>query len=379
MRVFFKLLNVPANCNYLWQRRVGAQNCTKGDIQLAFCPTCGFITNLAFNPESLKYDHHYENSLFYSPHFQDFSRSLAIRLVERYDLYNKKIFEIGYGKSNFLFLLCELGNNKGLSFDPTYNKTDVPYKEKGRVKFISDLSSEYNRDFKADLIFSWHTLEHIYNPGEFLINLRHLIGPHQSTYLYFGVPNGLHNFHKLFIWDIIYEHCSYFTPPSLAYLFKSCGFHVCELQIEHEGQSLGINAVPDNTVRENRYRINPFEVKQIANEITSFEINYIKKVNKCRDIVKQFSIQGKCIVIWGAGSRGVTFLNTLKDIQIEYAVDINPRKQGMYIPGTGQKIVPPEFLKEYKPDMILIMNSIYQMEIKNIAKNLGLKTKFLTV
>ncbi len=379
LRVFFELLNVPANCNYLWQSRKGAQKCTKGDIQLAFCPTCGLITNLAFNPEILTYDHHYENSLFHSPHFQEFSRLLAIRLVERFDLYNKKILQIGYGKSKFLFLLCELGNNKGLNFDTTHKISDVPYKEEGRIKFISDLYSEYTRDYKPDFIFSWHLLEHIYNPGKFLKNLRQLIGKNQSTYLYFSLGNGLHNFHKLFILDIIYEHCSYFTPSSLAYLFKSCGFQVCEIQIQHEGQSLCITALPDNKIIANRYRINPFDVKLIANEIISFEINYIKKVKKYRDMMKQFSVQGKRIVIWGAGSRGVTFLNTLKDIQIEYAVDINPRKQGMYIPGTGQKIVPSEFLKEYKPDIIIIMNAIYQLEIEHKTKNLGLKTKILTV
>ena len=48
--------------------------------------------------------------------------------------------------------------------------------------------------------------------------------------------------------------------------------------------------------------------------------------------------------MWGAGARGVTLLNMLNDSRIEYAVDINPRKQGKYVPGTGQQIVEPTFL-----------------------------------
>jgi hypothetical protein len=34
---------------------------------------------------------------------------------------------------------------------------------------------------------------------------------------------------------------------------------------------------------------------------------------------------------------------------IEYVVDINPRKAGRSVPGTAQKIVPPEYLRDYRP------------------------------
>jgi hypothetical protein len=81
---------------------------------------------------------------------------------------------------------------------------------------------------------------------------------------------------------------------------------------------------------------------------------------------------GERVVVWGAGSKGVTFLNTFKDQNlIEYAVDINPRKQGMYIPGTGQKIVSPFFLSEYQPSVIIVMNPIYQDEIEKSLDSLG--------
>lgn len=64
--------------------------------------------------------------------------------------------------------------------------------------------------------------------------------------------------------------------------------------------------------------------------------------------------KGSRIVLWGAGAKGVTFLNTQKaGRQIEYVVDINPRKQGMYVAGTGQRIVAPEFLSKYRPETIL--------------------------
>jgi hypothetical protein len=60
-------------------------------------------------------------------------------------------------------------------------------------------------------------------------------------------------------------------------------------------------------------------------------------------------------------------------------VDLNPRKQGMYIAGVGQKIVYPEFLQDYQPEIIIIMNPIYEQEIRQLTDNLGLKPELILV
>ena len=59
--------------------------------------------------------------------------------------------------------------------------------------------------------------------------------------------------------------------------------------------------------------------------------------------------------------------------QVEYIVDINPHKQGRFVAGSGQQIVGPEFLKEYQPDIVLVMNPIYQNEIQDALEKAGLK------
>jgi len=65
--------------------------------------------------------------------------------------------------------------------------------------------------------------------------------------------------------------------------------------------------------------------------------------------------------------------------QIEYVIDINTRKHGKFIPGTGQKIVPPEFLREYRPDVAIVMNPIYKNEIQQTLDQLGLSTQLMLV
>ena len=78
---------------------------------------------------------------------------------------------------------------------------------------------------------------------------------------------------------------------------------------------------------------------------------------------------GRSPVIWGSGSKCVAFLTTLGiDSEIECVVDINPRRHGKYIAGVGKRIVPPEHLKEFKPETIIVMNPIYKDEIARTAQ-----------
>jgi len=378
LKVFFKLWNVPVHCNVLWPSQEAAQNCPRGDIRLAFCPICSFILNLDFEPGRLQYTQTYENPLDFSHRFQVYERSLARRLIKRYDLYRKNIIEIGCGKGHFLKLLCQLGNNSGVGFDPTYVEQEKQNEEgKDQVKFIQDFYSERYWNYQGDLIVCRQTLEHIENPQAFLNMLRRVIGNRLDAHVCFEVPNALQTFRKLFVWDIIYEHCSYFTPISLSLIFSLSGFRVCELTEEYEGQFLCIHAAPSNQGILNPDDMQRGEVNQTASDVTSFAATHQRKVEVWRRALKQVESGGQRAVVWGAGSKGVSFLNALKSSQVEYVVDINPNKQGKYVPGTGQQIVPPKFLHDYQPEVIIIMNPIYRFEIRNLTKKLGLAPKFV--
>ena len=83
---------------------------------------------------------------------------------------------------------------------------------------------------------------------------------------------------------------------------------------------------------------------------------------------------GRRLVLWGAGSKGVTFLTSLKlsTSVLPYVVDLNPRKVNLFVPLTGQQVVGPQFLKNYRPTDIIIMNSLYRREIKTQLAKMGL-------
>ncbi|MDY6938750.1 MAG: methyltransferase domain-containing protein [Cyanobacteriota bacterium] len=384
LEVFFETLAVPIYCNLLLRDRDEALNCPKGDIRLAFCSECGFITNVAFDPDRLEYTQEYENSLHYSPRFQEYADSLARTLVERFDLHEKKIVEIGCGKGDFLMSLCELGNNRGVGFDPTYVERAEHQHLDDKVQFVRDLYSERYADEKADFICCRHTLEHVPHPADLLEPLRRAIGPRRETQVFFEVPNALHTFRNLAVWDIIYEHCGYFAPTSMSRAFAHSGFQVNDLSETFGEQFLCLEAVPasgehaiGNSVQN--------EVKELSNDIATFTAKFETLIETWTQKLAQMARSGKKAVVWGAGSKGVTFLNLLnvrvtdEPKLIEYVVDINPRKQGMYVARTGQQIVPPEFLSAEAPDVAIIMNPIYEGEIRQVLADLGISCEVVCV
>lgn len=377
--IFFEIPKVPIYCNLLWPSSETARNCPKGDIKLAFDEASGMIRNIAFDPSKLAYDHDYENSLHYSPRFQEYAQSLASDLVKAYELQDKNIIEIGCGKGDFLFSLCKLGNNQGIGFDPTYIPRSDHQALGSKLQFIQDYYSECYSDYRADLIVCRHTLEHVFDPGELLKPLRRSIGNHLNTAVFFEVPNGLYTFHELAIWDIIYEHCCYYVPLSLAQVFNYYGFHIQKVYETYKGQFLCIEALPSG---KNKYQVKNSvqEFQELKADLDQFSEHFESKITAWEQKLSKLSSEDQRVVVWGAGSKGVTFLNILqnKDV-VEFIVDLNPRKQGKYVPGTGHRIVSPEFLGEYQPNTVIVMNPIYDAEIKQMLQNLGCRTNLISV
>ncbi|MEQ8536342.1 MAG: class I SAM-dependent methyltransferase [Coleofasciculus sp. D1-CHI-01] len=377
--LFFEMLAVPVYCNLLWSDKQAAQNCAKADIKLTFCPSCGFIYNVAFDPTKLGYSQDYENSLHYSRRFQNYAESLAQQLVERHNLYNKDIIEIGCGKGDFLIELCQRGNNRGVGFDPSYVPLSEHNSLNNQVQFVQDLYSDKYNTYQADFICCRHTLEHISNPADLLQPLRQAIGDRLNTVVFFEVPNALETFQHLAVWDIIYEHCCYFVPTSLAQAFAKYGLKVDDIRETFAGQFLCLEALPINDTSPDTAP-NPDDVEALRADIAAFTEKFQTKVETWQQTLAKISQAGQTAVVWGAGSKGVTFLNLLKlRDEIEYIVDINPRKQGMYVAGTGQKIVPPEFLRDYQPDVVIVMNPIYEGEIRKMVADWGLTPELMCV
>ncbi len=376
-RVFWEAAGLPVHCHVLCRTQAQALGVERGDIRLAFCARCGLIFNRAFEPARMAYSPEYENALDYSPRFQQYAADLAERLIDRHGLCGRNIIEIACGRGEFLKLLCRQGGNRGVGFDPGAPAESASEAGSGEVRFVRDYYTERYADTPADFVCCRHALEHIPEPVRFLGAVREAIGGRPEVGVFFEVPNVGFTLRQGGIWDVIYEHCMYFSLPSLAACFAEAGFEVREVREAYDGQFLCIEAQASNGSAPSRSG-GRRGLEDLARDVADFADRYRRKLGSWQTRLADMAARRTRAVLWGSGSKGVTFLNRVggKGV-VEYVVDINPRKQGMYVAGVGQQIVSPEFLKGYRAEAVVVMNPAYEGEIRSALAGLGLEAEVL--
>lgn len=379
LRVFYELDSVPVHSCLLMPTRAEAVDYPRGDLHLGFCAACGFICNTAFDPSVHEYSQRYEETQGFSPTFNAFARSLASRYVRDYPMKGRTVLEIGCGKGEFLALLCELSEADGIGIDPGYVPSRLKSPALSRIRFINDFYGPAYAHLAADYICCRHTLEHVGPTLAFMRDLRSTIGTREGTVLLFEVPDVMRELQEGAFWDLYYEHCTYFSCGSLARLFRSTGFDVTKLSLEYEGQYVILDAVPSSSPTEARLPLED-DLADLAEGVQRFGTVCGQSVAKWRAILEEARAAGQRVVIWGSGSKGVSFLTTLgAGAEVAAAVDINPHKHGKFMPGTGHEIVPPEALRTVRPDLVIVMNPVYKREITDQLLGLDLRPRILSV
>ena len=344
----------------------------RGDLRLGFCADCGFIMNLAFDPSLQDYGIAYEETQGFSPTFREFASSLASRWIERYGIRGRTVLEIGCGKGEFLSLMCELGPNAGIGIDPAFAEDRLVSDAASRMRFIADLYDERYASLEADVIVCRHTIEHIAPVEDFLRLIRRTIGDRPETLILFDLPDVVRVLREGAFWDVYYEHCSYFSPGTLARLFRRTGFGLLDLELDYDDQYIVLEALPSP---DDGRRPLPLEETpdELARDVQHFRRTFAATRDRWRDTLAAARADGRRVAVWGAGSKGVAFLTALAvEGEVAYAVDVNPHKQGKYLAGTGHRVVGPDDLADEPPQLVVAMNSIYLPEIRRELDARGL-------
>ncbi|BCA79491.1 class I SAM-dependent methyltransferase [Desulfuromonas sp. AOP6] len=378
-QVFYQVGSTPANSCLLIPSRQEALEFPCGILDLACCPSCGFVWNASFDSGLIEYSERYEETQGYSPTFGRFHRQLALDLIERYDLRHKQILEIGCGKGEFLALLCELGGNQGIGFDPAFRPGRVDMPADGTLQFIADLYSEKYASVPADFICCKMTLEHISNPRDFVHMLRQAIGERNETVVFILVPDAGKIIAEGAFEDFYYEHCSYFCSVSLCQLFAEAGFSVSAVKSVYDGQYLALSALPDPL---------PGTVQKTETDQLTLHLAAVKNLaDHCFDQRERWKARlmdwrqsHEKVVLWGSGSKAVGFLTAVEvPGAIAAVVDINPHKSGTFMPASGLPIVSPASLRDDPPKHVIVMNPIYCREIALQLQGYGLNPQIFTL
>lgn len=363
---------IPVNNARVFVERADALGVATGDMELCLCPDCGFVGNALFDPQLVVYGASYEEQQSFSPVFTAFSDWLAADLVERWNLAGKRVIEIGCGKGDFLATLCASGVGSAVGIDPTAVPGRLAGPGSERVTLVPELFEPRPNSLDADAIVCRHTLEHISDVAAFLHGIRRSIDDRRrDCRVFLEVPDALRVLQEGAYWDVYYEHCSYFTPGSLARLFRQAGFVVERVGLAYDHQYILLEARLGD----------PSEIPPRAEEDDPHDVelaaaNYVERTQnsraRWRRAVGEVVARGGRVAIWGSGSKCVSFLhNTLVGDDIAAVVDVNPHRHGRYLPATGKRIASPEELRTIRPELVIAMNPIYRDEIAAALEQLG--------
>lgn len=352
-----------------------AESFPRGRIELGFCSDCGFIGNTTFQPSLTRYSADYEETQAFSARFVDFAGKLARDWVTGHGLAGKHVVEIGCGKGEFLVMMAEAGIGSGLGIDPGVDPGRIGSSGSDRLRWENALFDSSYGPLVADAIVCRHTLEHVPNVREFLTDIRSAIGDKMDTVLLFEIPDTIRVLEEAAFWDVYYEHCSYFSEGSLARLFESCGFEVLDVSLAYDDQYILLEARPSASPA-SRWQAD--DIARLEQGITHFASGYESIVAEWRDRLTRIQTRGGKSVIWGASSKGVSFLGVVGDL-VEAAVDVNPNKHGTYVAGSGHRIVAPRQLVSIAPELVVVMNPIYLDEIGAEMGRLGVSAEIVSV
>ena len=216
---------------------------------------------------------------------------------------------------------------------------------------------------QADLLIGNNVLAHVPNLNDFIAGMKLLLKPNGILTMEF--PHILQLIkHNQF--DTVYhEHFSYFSFLTVEKIFAAHNLKLFDVEeLPTHGGSLRIYAKHDYADNPSiSERVNQLKEKEIAARLHQIEtyITFGEKVKETKHKLLSFVLtakaKGKSIVGYGAPAKGNTLLNYCgigKDF-IDYTVDCNPYKQGLFLPGTHIPIFHPDTIRETKPDYVLIL------------------------
>jgi hypothetical protein len=357
-RVLLTVDALAVNCSALHRTAADALAAPTGPFELTLCESCGYVRNRAFDPDLLTYDEEYENALDFSPRFRAYRDALADELVDRHALAGGEVVEIGCGQGAFLASLCRDGRVRGVGFDPTHRPGDEPLPPTVRV--VPELFDPETGATGGDLLCARHVLEHLADPLAFLRSLRAAVSA-----LYLEVPAGDAVLGGDGCWDLVYQHVSYFSAPTLHRLLAVAGYRVCDLRTRFGEQYLSVETgasalVPPPPVE-------PFVARAIAGAAS-----LRARIAAARDAVDAAHQRGETVAIWGAGAKATTFLSLVGSPGVDVAVDLNPRKVGTFLAGSGVEVANPRSLVQVEPSVVFIFNPVYRDEITDSLAAMGL-------
>jgi SAM-dependent methyltransferase len=329
----FELRNSPLLQNKLLRTGQEALSAARVTARYLYCAVCHFAFNPDFDPSAVDYTAYY-NGQVESASYRSYVDGIASDLAAQCGLGPQStILEIGCGSGYFLSRLRKVtGATDVVGFDPAY-KGEYGLLDNVRPRLL--VPGELARAF--DLVVLRHSLEGLLEAAP----LAELLGGATSatSRLYIEVTDLDHLLTERNPSLLFNEYYRYFSARAADIFLRQIGFRLQEMRSLFGGTYMGITACRAPTT-----------------------INLRDAYRALELIVRQH----RKVLIWGTSGRCISMLSHMGwDTRVvAFGVDIDPEKQGLFLPVTAQRVLSPADAVAFGPDLVIVANELYAPEIR---------------
>jgi SAM-dependent methyltransferase len=344
---------------------------SKFPLNVAFCPHCSLVQLLETVPPDVLFCQDYPYYSSFSPALLQHSRANAVDLIKSRRLNaNSLVVELasndGYLLKNFVeYGIPVLGIDPAEGPARAAEKIGVPTV---CTFFGESLARELSANGKAaDVIIGNNVLAHVADLHGFVEGIRILLKEDGVAVIEMPYVKDLVD-HCEF--DTIYhEHLCYFSVTALNRLFRMHSLFLNDVKrLSIHGGSLRIYVEKEENVSATVRAMLQTEAAEKVDQIDYYR-DFAHRVEGIRTelqrLLQRLKQQGARIAAYGAAAKGSTLIN-YSDIGtelVDFVVDRNTHKQGLYMPGQHIPVLAPEALLERNPDYVLLLAWNFAEEI----------------
>ena len=336
-------------------------------LRLLVCENCWLVQTEDHAGREALFTQDYAYFSSYSSTWLAHAQHYVSEMVARFHLdKHSEVVEVAANDGYLLQYLQELGI-PCYGIEPTTSTANAA-REKGiniiEQFFGENLANELvQNNQQADLIVANNVLAHVPDINDFVKGFSRLLKPQGVAT--FEFPHLLRLVQENQFDTVYHEHYSYLSLRAVQHVFLSNGLSIFDVEeLSTHGGSLRVFAqVSDSGTHVCTSAVSKLLQAEVEAGIDSK--NFYQNFQACAENVKDYLLgflldtkrKGLKIGAYGAAAKGNTLLNFagVRPDLLPYVVDKNPAKKGQYMPGSRIPIVDEVYLRNHRPDYILIL------------------------
>jgi hypothetical protein len=362
---FIDLINSPASNSFLKSEQLNEPE-TFFPLKVYTCHKCFLVQIDEYKKSDAIFDGDYAYFSSYSKSWLAHSKKYTDLMVDRFKFGNGSLVVEIASNDGYLLQYFKEKNIPTLGIEPTFNTAEVA-KSKG-IETITEFfgvnlaTKLAEQGKKADLLLGNNVLAHVPDIVDFVSGMKILLNKYGVITMEF--PHLVQLIENNQFDTIYHEHFSYLSFYTVKQIFESVGLEMFDVEeISTHGGSLRIYAKH----KDDKSKVISPNVSQLIDKEISIGIDRLNyydgfqeralgvKLELLDFLIKQ-KVIGKKVAAYGAAAKGNTLLNFcgIKSDLIDFVVDANPHKQNQFLPGSHIPVVAEDYLRERKPDFVII-------------------------